>query len=45
MGKQKRGKFSKSGRKWDLEDFCQFEMILQLRQNLESSKDIFVELK
>ena len=45
MGKQSRGKFSKSGRKGYLEYFCEIGMILRLTQSLELSKIIFAELK
>ena len=45
MGKQKIRNFSKSGRKKDLEYFCEIGMILWLRQNLEMAKKIFAELK
>ena len=33
----KRGNFSKSGRNWELEYFCEMGMNLRLRQNLELS--------
>ena len=45
MGKQKRGIFSESGRKLDLEYFWEIGMILRLRQKLEFSWNIFEELK
>ena len=37
----KRGNFSKSEGKWDLEYFCEIEMILRLRQKLGLSLKIF----
>ena len=45
MSKQEWRNFTKSEGKWDLEYFCEIEMILSLRQNFELSENIFVELK
>ena len=45
MGQQKRETFSKSERKWDFEYFCRVGMISGLRQKLELSENVFVELK
>ena len=50
MGEKEGRNFSKSGRKWDLEYFCEIEMNLRLRQNVEMSflkmeKNIFAEFK
>ena len=39
------GNFSKSGRKWDLEDFCEMGMNLRLLQNLKLSWNSFAKLK
>ena len=40
-----RGHFSESERKWDFEFFCEVEMLLRLKQNLDLPYNNFTELK